>query len=44
MDGETYDAAFVRRFDNKVRNIEGFRVTVKKYIQREQEEDLESGF
>ena len=41
LDSETYDAALVRRFENKVRNIEGFRVIVKKHIQREQKEELE---
>lgn len=34
MNGETYDAALVRIFENKVRNREGFRLIVRKHIQR----------
>ena len=42
LDSDTYDAALVRRIKNKGWNIEEFQVTVKKYIQREQCEELEN--
>ena len=35
----TYDAVLIKIFENKVRNIEGLRVIVKKYIKKKQEED-----
>ena len=41
MKGKTYDAALARIFGKKLRNIKGFRLIVKKHIQKEEKEELE---